>query len=55
MYAACAVRLKVGPVMPGDAAWAAAANISAAAVARGSSRFIEVTFCMIFVLIAASP
>src|ERR1700675_2849546 len=55
MYAACAVRLNVGPVMPGAAAWAAAAYISAAAVAMGNSRFIEVTFCMMFVLIAASP
>jgi hypothetical protein len=42
------------PVIPGDAACAAVAHVSAAAAAKGSNRFMEITLCVIVVLIAAS-
>src|SRR6202051_4126956 len=54
MWASCAVRLKVWPVMPGAAANAAVAvdNVSAAIAAK-SSRVFEIAFFIFVVLIAA--
>src|ERR1700688_5232881 len=54
MWASCAVKLKVGPVMPGAAANAAVAvdNVSAA-IAHKSSRVFEIAFFIFVVLIAA--
>jgi hypothetical protein len=52
MNAGCAVRLNVGPVIPGAAAFAAAVdNRAAAAITRVSSRFIEVAFFMVIALV----
>src|SRR5467141_2895147 len=54
MNAACAVSLKVGPLMPGAAACAVAVNSKASAsITTGSSLDIEIAF-FIFVSLIAS-
>jgi hypothetical protein len=54
MNAACAVSLKVGPVIPGAAACAVAVNnTTSASITTGSSLDIEIAF-FIFVSLIAS-
>jgi hypothetical protein len=56
MYAGCAVRLNVGPVIPGAAARAADADISvAAATSRRSGRPVEIAVASLEEFIAALP
>jgi hypothetical protein len=56
MYAACAIRLNVVPVIPGVAAFAEGATNSATAIASARTKCVlPIMLFMFFDLIAASP